>query len=115
MAAVPPATGLVLSGGGARAAYQAGALCAIAAILGKRRHHPFTVISGTSAGAINAATLAIHADDFRRGVARLARWWRGIVVDGIYRAGFDMLSCHCLRILAEMVVAWRPYAFLGSQ
>ena len=52
MAAVPPATGLVLSGGGARAAYQAGALCAIAAILGKRRHHPFTVISGTSAGGI---------------------------------------------------------------
>src|SRR5437762_3470121 len=69
MAAVPPATGLVLSGGGARAAYQAGALCAIAAILGKRRHHPFTVISGTSAGAINAATLAINATSYATGHA----------------------------------------------
>jgi len=58
-------TALVLSGGGARAAYQAGALRGIAAILGKRRKSPFPVISGTSAGAINAATLAIHADEFR--------------------------------------------------
>jgi len=108
MVGVPPATGLVLSGGGARAAYQAGALCAIAAILGKRRHHPFTIMSGTSAGAINAATLAVHADDFRRGVARLARWWRGIAVDEIYRADFATLSNHGMRFLAAMVGAGRP-------
>ncbi|MET0204664.1 MAG: patatin-like phospholipase family protein, partial [Casimicrobiaceae bacterium] len=67
----PAPAGLVLSGGGARAAYQAGALRAVAAILGKHRPRPFPVICGTSAGAINAAALATHADDFRRGVARL--------------------------------------------
>lgn len=105
MANSPLATGLVLSGGGARAAYQAGALCAIAAILGKRRTAPFSIISGTSAGAINAATLAIHADDFRLGVARLARWWRNVRVDDIYRADFATLSSHGMRFLAAMVGA----------
>jgi NTE family protein len=98
-------SGLVLSGGGARAAYQAGALCAIAAILGKRRRRPFSVISGTSAGAINAATLAIHADDFRRGVARLIRWWRNVDVADVYRADFATLSSHGVRFLAAMVGA----------
>src|SRR5438105_5843181 len=98
-------TGLVLSGGGARAAYQAGALCAIAAILGKRRSRPFSVISGTSAGAINAATLAVHADDFRRGVARLMRWWRQVDVTDVYRADFATLSSHGMRFLAAMVGA----------
>jgi NTE family protein len=100
-------TGLVLSGGGARAAYQAGALCAIASILGKRRSRPFSVISGTSAGAINAATLAIHADDFWRGVARLMRWWRQVNVADIYRADFATLSNHGIRFLAAMVGAGR--------
>src|SRR5881392_789476 len=94
--------GLVLSGGGARAAYQAGALCAIAAILSKRRARPFSVISGTSAGAINAATLAVHADDFRRGVARLMRWWRQVDVTDVYRADFATLSSHGMRFLAAM-------------
>ncbi len=104
-AAQPPTTGLVLSGGGARAAYQAGVLRAIAAILGKRRRSPFPVICGTSAGAINAATLAIHADDFRRGVAQLARWWRTIEVTDVYRADFATLSRHGMRFLAAMVGA----------
>ena len=107
MGATPLATALVLSGGGARAAYQAGALSAIAAILGKRRARPFSIISGTSAGAINAATLAIHADDFRRGVARLARWWRNVAVDDVYRADFATLSTHGMRFLGAMVGAGR--------
>jgi NTE family protein len=62
-----PTTGLILTGGGARAAYQVGVLDAVANI---RRHsdappdNPFPVIAGTSAGAINAAALACHCDDF---------------------------------------------------
>ncbi|HWT21107.1 MAG TPA: patatin-like phospholipase family protein, partial [Variovorax sp.] len=57
MPETPPATGLLLTGGGARAAYQVGVLEAIAAIrraagLAGRRN-PFEVITGTSAGAIN--------------------------------------------------------------
>jgi NTE family protein len=71
---MPPAehaTGLVLSGGGARAAYQVGALRAIAKLLPRGNVQPFPVICGTSAGAINAALLGANGDSFRRGVARL--------------------------------------------
>ncbi|HQU50481.1 MAG TPA: patatin-like phospholipase family protein, partial [Casimicrobiaceae bacterium] len=66
---------LVLSGGGARAAYQVGALRALAELAPRGSPLPFPVLCGTSAGAINAVTLAVHADDFRCGVARLTRWW----------------------------------------
>ena len=58
-------TGLVLPGGGARAAYQVGVLRAIADLLPARAPNPFPIISGTSAGAINATELAIHAERFR--------------------------------------------------
>ncbi len=51
-------TGLILSGGGARAAYQVGVLSAIADLLPDAAHNPFPVIVGTSAGAINAVGLA---------------------------------------------------------
>ena len=76
-----PLTGLVLSGGGARAAYQVGVLqrhrAHPARARRRRARNPFGVICGTSAGAINAAALACHADHFdaavearRRGLAR---------------------------------------------
>src|SRR5205085_5800375 len=48
------------------------------------------------------AMLAIHADDFRRGVARLARWWRRVEVTEIYRADFATLSTHGARFLAAI-------------
>ena len=51
-------SGLILSGGGARAAYQVGVLKAIHKILPKGHYNPFDVISGTSAGAINGVALA---------------------------------------------------------
>lgn len=95
--------GLVLTGGGARAAYQVGALRAVAEVLGKRDRRPFPILCGTSAGAINAATLAIHADDFRQGVARLTRWWRRVEVSNIYRADLGSLSTHGVRWLASVV------------
>ena len=66
MSAVPT-TGLILSGGGSRAAYQVGVLRAIARIrrdAGAGSANPFPVICGTSAGAINAAALACGCDDF---------------------------------------------------
>jgi NTE family protein len=101
----PPviASGLVLTGGGARAAYQVGALRGVAQVLGKRPGNPFPILCGTSAGAINAATLAIHADDFRRGVAQLTRWWRHIEVSNIYRADLATLSSHGVRWLAALL------------
>ena len=63
-----PKLGLILSGGGARAAYQIGVLRAIAGILPRQAHNPFPIICGTSAGALNAATLAVNARNFRKRV-----------------------------------------------
>jgi NTE family protein len=95
-------TGLVLPGGGARAAYQVGALRAIAKLLPKTSAQPFHVICGTSAGAINAAVLGTHADSFRRGVARLLRWWRRIAVTDVYRADLATLTRHGVQLLASL-------------
>ncbi|MDR0214655.1 MAG: patatin-like phospholipase family protein [Comamonas sp.] len=87
-------TGLLLSGGGARAAYQVGVLEAIAEI---RRHcglkhgpNPFPILAGTSAGAINVAALACRCDHFDQAVHLMARIWRNMHTDQIYRA--DSLS-----------------------
>jgi len=98
-----PATAIVLGGGGARAAYQVGALRAIVRITGHRGTLPFPIVCGTSAGAINAAALALNADDFRRGVARLLRWWRRIGVADVYRADLAALSRHSAQFLASFL------------
>ena len=100
-------TGVVLSGGGARAAYQIGVLRGVAKILGRSATTPFSVISGTSAGAINAATLATHADSFRRGVARLTRLWRNIDVSSVYRADLATVSTHGMRWLSAVLIGGR--------
>ncbi|MDQ2964131.1 MAG: patatin-like phospholipase family protein [Pseudomonadota bacterium] len=95
---------VVLPGGGARAAYQIGVLRAVARILGREHRQPFRIICGTSAGAINAATLAVHADSFRRGVARLLRWWRDVEVVHVYRADLVNVSMHSIRWVASVLV-----------
>ena len=80
-----PGIALVLQGGGARAAYQVGVLKAISEILGHPSENPFPIITGTSAGAINAAVLAQHADNFAEGVATLVRVWSQFSPDKVYR------------------------------
>ena len=86
----PPITGLLLTGGGARAAYQVGVLEAIADIRkaagALHQDNPFPIITGTSAGAVNAAALACGADDFDSTVRRIARVWKNIHAQQIYRA-----------------------------
>jgi len=95
---------VLLPGGGARAAYQVGVLRGVAHILGRDDRQPFRIVCGTSAGAINAATLAVHADSFRRGVARLLRWWRGVEVGHVYRADLGNVSLHGVRWLASVLI-----------
>jgi NTE family protein len=80
----PGNVGLVMSGGGARAAYQVGALRALSELVGTDRA-PFTVLAGLSAGAINAAALASHADDFRRAVRDLSDTWLALTPEQVYR------------------------------
>ncbi|MES2317509.1 MAG: patatin-like phospholipase family protein [Pseudomonadota bacterium] len=83
-------TGLILSGGGARAAYQVGVLQAISQILWEAgwrpARNPFDIICGTSAGAINAAALACRADNFGEGVQKLLDVWENFTVEQVYRA-----------------------------
>jgi NTE family protein len=81
-----PKAGLILTGGGARAAYQVGVLKAIRDLLSDQAKNPFPILCGTSAGAINAVVLAIHADDFRRGVGHLLEVWENFHVKQVYRA-----------------------------
>ncbi len=78
--------GLIMTGGGARAAYQVGVLKAIAEILPRRAHNPFFVICGTSAGSLNAVTLAVNAPHFRGGVQQLLRIWQNSRIEDIYRS-----------------------------
>jgi NTE family protein len=76
---------LILTGGGARAAYQVGVLKAISEFLPKRARNPFPVICGTSAGALNAATLAVNAKSFRKGVQYLLNTWKNFHASQVYR------------------------------
>jgi NTE family protein len=80
-----PRAGLVLTGGGARAAYQVGVVKAVRDILGAPVASPFAIVCGTSAGAINTATLAVHADDFAGGVGRLLEVWEHMRCEHVYR------------------------------
>ena len=81
-----PKVGLVLSGGGARAAYQVGVLRAISEMLPADSPVPFKIICGTSAGAINATVLAANAHNFRQGVRQLMTVWKNFRVHHVYRA-----------------------------
>lgn len=74
--AIEPVTGLILSGGGARAAYQVGVLAGIADLLPVGARNPFPVIVGTSAGAINAVKLASGAAQFRTAIHELTDFWQ---------------------------------------
>jgi len=89
-----PTTGLLLTGGGARAAYQVGVLEAIAdlrkAAGAQAQPNPFPIITGTSAGAINAAALACGADDFDTTVRGIVEVWKNFEAHHVYRA--DSLS-----------------------
>lgn len=81
--------GLLLTGGGARAAYQAGVLRAIARIgreCGADPHRsPYRVIAGTSAGAINAAALACQSDRHEAAVREIADVWTQFRSEQVYR------------------------------
>ena len=95
--------GLLLSGGGARAAYQVGVLGAIAKLMPKNAKNPFHIISGTSAGAFNAASLGSHAHRLRTGVRLLEYVWKNISSDQIYtpQSG-NMLGSASAMLLASM-------------
>jgi NTE family protein len=77
---------LILPGAGARGAYQVGVLKAIAGLLEERAPNPFSVICGTSAGAINAAVLAGRAGNFEHAVADMEQVWSNFSAGQVYRS-----------------------------
>lgn len=104
-----PLTGLVLTGGGARAAYQVGVLKAVARIRrqsGWVADNPFPVITGTSAGAINAAALACRADNFDGAVRTLCDVWENFHAEQVYRADSLGVIRTGARWLTMMSIGW---------
>ncbi|HCW78672.1 MAG TPA: patatin [Gemmatimonadetes bacterium] len=91
--------GLVMGGGGARAAYQVGFLRHVA------QHSPdlqIPYIHGISAGAINAAVLASHHGTFAQAVDELSILWRELTVDEVFRVDTRSLLMNCLRWLGRL-------------
>ena len=117
-------TGLILSGGGARAAYQVGVLAAIARMrreAGQNQGNPFPVISGTSAGAINAAFLACNADQFDRAMENLIAVWSDFKVEQVYRSDLLGMIRSGARWLSLLSLGWlitqkklRPKSLLNN-
>jgi NTE family protein len=106
---VSATTGLVLTGGGARAAYQVGVLKAITQMrrdAGGGSGNPFPVITGTSAGAINAAALACRADDFDAAVDGLVEIWENFHAEQVYRSDSIGVIRTGARWLTMMSVGW---------
>ncbi|CAD5373650.1 Patatin [Rubrivivax sp. A210] len=107
-----PLTALVLSGGGARAAYQVGVLRALAHLrreaLGPRARlrNPFGIIVGTSAGAINALALAANADRFEATVELIAKVWQNFSAEQVYRADSLGVIRSGARWLTMLSVGW---------
>ncbi len=92
-------TGLILTGGGARAAYQVGVIKAVRELLPMPERNPFHIVCGTSAGAINAAALAVFADNFDAGVQNLIEVWENFRAYHVYRS--DPVG-----IVAKSVAHW---------
>lgn len=111
-------TALVLSGGGARAAYQVGVLQALADILPPEIENPFPIICGTSAGAINAVALAAHNGNFKSAVNALAAMWQRLSVGDVYLHGWTdiikSMSYLGLSLFNQGIGQTRPLSLLDN-
>jgi NTE family protein len=105
MSQTPQKIGLILTGGGARAAYQVGVLKAIAEFMPRRARSPFQVICGTSAGALNAVTLAVNAQQYRMGVKYLLGIWTNSHVSDIYRSDVLGVLVNSMRWVSGLILS----------
>lgn len=93
---------LLLSGGGARGAYQIGVLKAIATFYPRNHGIPFSILCGTSAGALNSTALGCYASSFHLGVKKLDWIWRNMKTQQIYRSNFS----HVVRFMFNNMTKW---------
>ncbi|MCH2464757.1 MAG: patatin-like phospholipase family protein [Gemmatimonadetes bacterium] len=96
----PRDLGIVMGGGGARAAYQVGFLRFLA-----RRFPELQIpyITGVSAGAINAALLASHHGTFLQAVEELSQLWGNLTVEDVFRVDTRSLATNGIRWLMQLV------------
>jgi NTE family protein len=113
-----PTLGLVLTGGGARSAYQVGVLKGVAELLRRGSACPFPIITGTSAGAVSAIALASDAAHFRRSVYAIERVWRDFRVHHVFKAdAVSMLRSGLHWMLAFITGGWLvhpPHSFFDN-
>jgi len=91
---------IVMSGGGARAAYQVGMLRWLA------RRHPgvrVPILTGVSAGAINAAFLASHTGPMPERIEELSQLWSGLTLDRVFRVDLWSLARNVMRLGVKLV------------
>ncbi|WP_371188932.1 patatin-like phospholipase family protein [Thalassotalea maritima] len=112
-------TALLLTGGGATAAYQVGVLKAIARFLPRNHGIPFPIICGTSAGAINATTIACYASCYHLGVRKLEYVYNNLHTSKIYHSDAWLVFSHIARgILDGMRAGYaskRPVSLLNNE
>jgi NTE family protein len=103
-------TGLILMGGGARAAYQVGVLDSVRAILVAEgwpvSKNPFPIICGTSAGALNAAALAASSDDFEQAMNGILNVWSNFHASQVYRTDALGSFSNAAHWLAALGLGW---------
>jgi NTE family protein len=92
MAQAPTRRALVLMGGGARTAYQAGALQALARLLPDTTVFPFDILVGTSAGALNATFLASQVCNGPEAFHQLAAFWTRLRSNAVYHLPHTPMS-----------------------
>ncbi|MCE2745912.1 MAG: patatin-like phospholipase family protein [Burkholderiales bacterium] len=115
-------TGLVLSGGGARAAYQVGVLHQLAKWFEQENKRefdfPFKILCGTSAGAINAAALACAGRNFYQSTDRMLKVWENFSSDQVFRSDSLGIIRTGARWLSALSIGWmlrkRPKCLLDN-
>ncbi|HSM09822.1 MAG TPA: patatin-like phospholipase family protein [Gemmatimonadota bacterium] len=103
----PNHTALVLSGGGARGAYQVGVLRYIAE---RRPFARFPILTGVSAGAINASFLAGHPDAFGGAVDALCERWLSLSTARVFRTDMPSLAGNAIKVLLNLGSGGSPLA-----
>jgi len=96
-----PKIALLLSGGGARGAYQIGVLKAIASFYPRNHGIPFPILCGTSAGAMNTTALGCYAPCFHLGVKKLDWIWRNMKTSQIYHSDLSHVSRYMFNNLTK--------------
>jgi NTE family protein len=92
--------GLVLSGGGARGAYQAGVIRAIFEIAQQYEIKDiFSILSGVSAGAINASYMASHLSDPDVATSSLCRLWQNLKADDVFSTRYSSIARNASRLI----------------